>query len=397
MYPPTHLPPPLPACAPRCPSAELLFVGFTNGDIRGYSLTELRLMVQIKKHTDIVLSLVYIPKHDVLVSSSVDPHVYAWDCSGTDYRLKVRPWVCLACLACLSWSLAYVSLADCPLPLSLCQASLQGSDTGIRKMVYGSRSDVIVGAGFQFSGLVWDASSNRLLMKLVGHRATIIDVAILKTTYVYPSAAFLTHSSCHVHAVPLVVYRPRNRVGLCSGGGGDVRVSVPCQDQTRAHRHHRLQLCHQNLGRHGFLDGHGFLHHDAGAACAVHGAPFAGGAVSCGVAHVCACRVALRRPVVAFFTGCLPPPAFLCWGHQVMDNFDIVLAGMKMSRFSLEMQVRYELPVCTLYNSVFRSIITISGRSIRMWSAVDGSITKEFKLIASSVGCPVDVGCCAVP
>jgi hypothetical protein len=58
---------------------------------------------------------------------------------------------------------------------------LQGSDTGIRKMVYGSRSDVIVGAGFQFSGLVWDASSNRLLMKLVGHRSTIIDVAILKT------------------------------------------------------------------------------------------------------------------------------------------------------------------------------------------------------------------------
>jgi WD40 repeat protein len=65
-------------------------VGFTNGDIRGYSLTELRLIVQIKKHSDIVLSLVYIPKHDVLVSSSVDPHVYAWDCSSMDYRLKVR-------------------------------------------------------------------------------------------------------------------------------------------------------------------------------------------------------------------------------------------------------------------------------------------------------------------
>lgn len=244
-----------------CPSAELLFVGFTNGDIRGYSLTELRLMVQIKKHTDIVLSLVYIPKHDVLVSSSVDPHVYAWDCSGTDYRLK---------------------------------ASLQGSDTGIRKMVYGSRSDVIVGAGFQFSGLVWDASSNRLLMKLVGHRATIIDVAILKTT-------------------------PERIVTI------DSSSVIKIWDATDS------------------LMGMAF------------------------------CIMTLEQPVQS-----------TVHHLQVMDNFDIVLAGMKMSRFSLEMQVRYEVPVCTLYNSVFRSIITISGRSIRMWSAVDGSITKEFKLIASS-------------
>ena len=74
----------------RVPSSELLFVGFTNGDIRGYSLTEQRLIVQIKKHIDIVLSLCYVPKHDVLISSSVDPHVYAWDCSHEDHRLKVR-------------------------------------------------------------------------------------------------------------------------------------------------------------------------------------------------------------------------------------------------------------------------------------------------------------------
>ncbi len=78
------------------------------------------------------------------------------------------------------------------------QATLQGSDTGIRKLVYGARSDVIVGAGFQFNGLVWDASSNRLLMKLVGHRATIVDVAILKTSCVAcasPRAPFFTPSA----------------------------------------------------------------------------------------------------------------------------------------------------------------------------------------------------------
>ena len=64
------------------------------------------------------------------------------------------------------------------------QATLSGNDTGIRKLVYAHKSDVIVGAGFQYSGLVWDASSNRMWRKLVGHRATIVDVAVLKTTYV---------------------------------------------------------------------------------------------------------------------------------------------------------------------------------------------------------------------
>jgi hypothetical protein len=75
----------------------------------------------------------------------------------------------------------------------------------------------------------------------------------------------------------------------------------------------------------------------------------------------------------------------LSTAFQVTDTYDIVLAGMKMSRFCLEMRTKFEVPVCSLYNSVFRTIITVAGRSIRMWSAVDGSIVKEFKLISSSV------------
>ncbi len=72
-------------------------------------------------------------------------------------------------------------------------------------------------------------------------------------------------------------------------------------------------------------------------------------------------------------------------GVQVTDRNDIVLAGMKLARFTMEMKTKFEVPVCALYNSVFRTIITVAGRSVRMWSAVDGSIVKEFKLIASSV------------
>jgi hypothetical protein len=73
----------------RCSSSELLFVGFTNGDIRGYSVSEQRVVVTIKKHTDIVLTLLYIKRHDVLLSGSVDPFVYMWDCSNSAHKLKV--------------------------------------------------------------------------------------------------------------------------------------------------------------------------------------------------------------------------------------------------------------------------------------------------------------------
>jgi hypothetical protein len=62
------------------------------------------------------------------------------------------------------------------------QTVLRGNETGIRKLLYAPKSNVIVGAGFNFDGVVWDASSNQMLMKLVGHRSTILDMAVLKTT-----------------------------------------------------------------------------------------------------------------------------------------------------------------------------------------------------------------------
>lgn len=47
------------------------------------------MVVTIKKHTDIVLTLLYIKRHDVLLSGSVDPFVYMWDCSNSAHKLKV--------------------------------------------------------------------------------------------------------------------------------------------------------------------------------------------------------------------------------------------------------------------------------------------------------------------
>jgi hypothetical protein len=64
------------------------------------------------------------------------------------------------------------------------QAELTGNETGIRKAVYAPASDVIVGAGFNFDAIVWDASTNKMLMKLCGHRDTIVDLSVLRTVYV---------------------------------------------------------------------------------------------------------------------------------------------------------------------------------------------------------------------
>lgn len=62
------------------------------------------------------------------------------------------------------------------------QGELKGAQTGIRKLVYASEADLLLGAGFNYDALAWDANTHRLLFKLVGHRNTIMDVCIINTS-----------------------------------------------------------------------------------------------------------------------------------------------------------------------------------------------------------------------
>lgn len=167
---------------------KALFVGFTDGTIRAYSLEDQRVVMEMKRHTDIVLSLLWVPKYDALVSSSVDPQVLAWEVVTGYGRERVcaplRVLPLTGVLVCVPLR-AVVALFTTRLRA---QARLYGNETGIRKVVYGPVNDVLVGAGFNFDGLVWDANTNKLLMKLVGHRATIVDIAILRTMWVPPRA-----------------------------------------------------------------------------------------------------------------------------------------------------------------------------------------------------------------
>jgi WD40 repeat protein len=92
-----------PSSAPRrCPNAKLLFVGFTDGTLRGYSVDDHRVVVEVKRHTDIVLSLLWIPKYEMLLSTSVDPQVLGWDVLNGGARVKVGGSVVFCCLAPVS-------------------------------------------------------------------------------------------------------------------------------------------------------------------------------------------------------------------------------------------------------------------------------------------------------
>ena len=58
---------------------------------------------------------------------------------------------------------------------------------------------------------------------------------------------------------------------------------------------------------------------------------------------------------------------------------------MRFQRLVVEYLSVHAPPLLTLYNSVSRMVITVAGKSVRMWSAVDGTLVHEFKEVTDSV------------
>jgi hypothetical protein len=61
--------------------------------------------MEVKRHADIVLSLLWIPKYEMLLSTSVDPQVLGWDVVNGGARVKVRKCLIGGCFLCsvVSW------------------------------------------------------------------------------------------------------------------------------------------------------------------------------------------------------------------------------------------------------------------------------------------------------
>jgi hypothetical protein len=76
-------------------------------------------------------------------------------------------------------------------------------------------------------------------------------------------------------------------------------------------------------------------------------------------------------------------------GAQTTHTYDILLASMRFQRLTIQKLSVYSPPVLSLFNSVFLTIFTISGTTIRIWSAVDGAIVSEFKQVTETVRTPL--------
>lgn len=71
---------------------------------------------------------------------------------------------------------------------------------------------------------------------------------------------------------------------------------------------------------------------------------------------------------------------------QTTHTYDILLASMRFQRLTIQKLSVYSPPVLSLFNSVFLTIFTIAGTTIRIWSAVDGGLVSEFKQVTETVG-----------
>jgi hypothetical protein len=51
---------------------------------------------------------------------------------------------------------------------------------GIRAVAYSAEHEVLISVGYDVTGFAWDVNSCLLQIKLVGHRAPLLDVKIVK-------------------------------------------------------------------------------------------------------------------------------------------------------------------------------------------------------------------------
>lgn len=58
--------------------------------------------------------------------------------------------------------------------------ALVGHSHGVLSLAYSIEHDVLISAGFEYDALCWEGSTNRLRMKLEGHRRSLIGVAIVR-------------------------------------------------------------------------------------------------------------------------------------------------------------------------------------------------------------------------
>jgi WD40 repeat protein len=159
------------------------------------------------------LGMLYSTCADVLLTWGGDEVNYdysVWDCNSRTLRSQfnmhrniILTTVEISCLGAIVSS--SMDRALCVWPIS---KMLQSGDTGIsfddkkllghtyaiRTVCFAPQNDLIIGAGFDFDIFCWDPTTSSLQMKLVGHRLSIVSVAVINNPF--ERAASVDESGC---------------------------------------------------------------------------------------------------------------------------------------------------------------------------------------------------------
>lgn len=112
-----------------------------------------KLKRKLDLHSAQILTVCEMGKHGVIASSSFDRKVLTWPVSLlVEENFKSR-----------------------------CQTPLVGHQHNIRAMVSAPEHDYILGAGFDFDVYAWDQLTHHLQLRLVGHRHSVVSVAVVYT------------------------------------------------------------------------------------------------------------------------------------------------------------------------------------------------------------------------
>lgn len=146
------------------------------------------------------LGMLYSNIADVLLTWAGDKANYdysVWDCNSRTLRYQfnlhrsiILTTVEISCLGAIISSSMDRSLYVWPISkllqsddASFDDKKLVGHTYAIRSVCFAPQNDLIIGAGFDFDIFCWDPTTSSLQMKLVGHRQSLVSVAVINNPF----------------------------------------------------------------------------------------------------------------------------------------------------------------------------------------------------------------------
>ena len=137
-----------------CWDGSKLYTWGSNTVISMWDIKKRIIVKKFTRHTDIVLSMVAVPEHELVLSGGMDKTIYLWQ-----------------------------------LGTSVCKGQLTGHARGVKQMIYMAEIDLLLSCGFECDAYGWDLSNKRQVMRLRGHRFPLVGIQPLRRFGVFEPRA----------------------------------------------------------------------------------------------------------------------------------------------------------------------------------------------------------------